>query len=171
MLDLTCTPDFLLGRTRNERLARAIHGVYVRMREAAGDTVDTNPSMAPWDDLPEALKESNRRQADHARVKLRAVGYELAGPGQGDAAPISFSKQQIDRLARMEHARFEAERRFEGWTEGPRDPLAKTSPYLVEWERLPQEIRRYDVEFVRNLPSALAEAGLRVRRLDENRNG
>jgi hypothetical protein len=171
LLDLTCTPDFLLGRTPNERLAKAIHGVYVRMRREAGDTIETNPSMAPWDELPEALKESNRRQADHARVKLRMVGFELAGPGDDDAGPISLSEDEIERLARMEHDRFEVERRFEGWTEGPRDPLAKTSPYLVEWERLPTEIRNYDVEFVRHLPGALAEAGLKVRPLSEDRNG
>jgi hypothetical protein len=164
LLDLTCTPEFLLGRTRTEQLARALHGVYVRMRTEAGDTVETNPSMAAWDDLPEALKESNRRQAEHARVKLRTVGYEYAEPGD-DAEPISLSEDQVQWLARMEHDRFEAERRFEGWTEGPRDPLAKTTPYLVDWERLPDEIREYDVELVRSLPGALAEAGLRVRRL------
>src|SRR5207248_2665129 len=70
----TCTPELLLGGT-NEALARMIHEEYVRQQQKLGQTTETNPSMVPWDELPEGLKESNRRQADDIGRKLREVGY------------------------------------------------------------------------------------------------
>src|SRR5207248_1847394 len=74
LLDRTCTPELLLGGT-NETLARLIHEEYVRQQQRLGQTPKTNPSMVPWDELPEGLKESNRRQADDIGRKLRRVGY------------------------------------------------------------------------------------------------
>ena len=171
LLDLTCTPAHLLGHTDEERLARAIHDVYLRMQSPNGDTGTANASAVGWDELPEQLKESNRRQAEHARVKLGALGYAYARAGGTGAVPLELSEDEVERLARMEHDRFVAERRFEGWTEGPRDPLAKRSPYLIEWERLPTEIREIDVQFVRALPDAVRAAGLDIYRRAEVRDG
>ena len=60
LLDQTCTPEHLLGGI-NETIARAIHEDYVLNQEKEGKTPRTNPSMVHWEELPEGLKESNRR--------------------------------------------------------------------------------------------------------------
>lgn len=59
LLELTCNPDLLLGGT-HEILARAIHKEYVRNQDKEGHTPCTNPSMIPWGELPDSLKDSNR---------------------------------------------------------------------------------------------------------------
>ena len=165
VLDRTCTPEFLLGETRGEKLAKAIHAEYVLDQERRGETPESNPALVPWDELQEDLKESNRRQADHDRVKLRAIDC-VAENADGKVDPLSFSDEEIERMAMMEHDRWVAERRFEGWTfaEGKKNIELRTTPYLVPWDELTEEVRGYDRDTVRALPERFAEAGLRIRR-------
>lgn len=40
----------------------------------------------------------------------------------------------------------------------------RTSPYLVPWEELDEDVREVDRQFVRALPAVLADAGLVLRR-------
>ena len=77
VFEAACHPDLLLGGVY-ETLARAIHDDYVAHQRLEGHTPETNPSMAPWEDLPEHLKESNRDQAAHIGVKLAATGCGLS---------------------------------------------------------------------------------------------
>jgi hypothetical protein len=171
VLDRTCVLEALL-RGRHEILARAIHEDYVRHQKESGATPEANPSMVPWDDLPEDLKESNRHQADHIEVKLAAIGCGLQSLTDWQAA--SFERLpddvkavfDVERLARMEHERWCDERRRQGWTyaPGPKDLTKKTSPSLVPWEELPPEIKEYDRNTVRGLPSFLAQAGFEIYR-------
>jgi hypothetical protein len=156
----TCTIELLF----DELLARAIHATYVRNRAADGETVASNPSMAPWEALPEHLRESNRRQADHVAVKLEAVGCALAPRIDWVAPLVTFTPDEVERMARMEHERFVAERRAAGWqsTDGPKDVARKLAPYLVDWEALPDEIREYDREAVRVIPALAREGEMEV---------
>lgn len=164
VLEETCTPEHLLGETDNEILARAIHEDYVRDQVARGNTPEVNPAMVDWDDLPEGLKESNRRQADHARVKLRAIGYDIRRLTDGDAEPPAFSADDVELMAEMEHDRWMAERLFEGWTYDPgeKDLDRKTSPHLVPWDELSDDVKEFDRNAVRGLPAFLATAGFAI---------
>ena len=47
---------------------------------------------------------------------------------------------------------------------GEKNLEAKTSPYIVEWESLPDHVQEWDREAVRNIPKLLAENGERIRR-------
>lgn len=164
LLDRTCTPQLLLGRTSGELIARAIHEDYRRQALARGESPDTNPSTVPWERLPEELKESNRRQADHVAVKLRAVGRR-ADPLDGlPPAPFELAPADVERLAELEHDRWTAERLFDGWTYAPgeKDVEHLTSPSLVPWAELSEDVRELDRDAVRGLPAFLAAAGLRV---------
>jgi hypothetical protein len=164
LLEHTCTPEVVLEGI-HERLAQALHDQYVRQQEEAGATRQDNPHLVPWDVLPEWLKESNRRQADHVCVKLKQAGCEVVTSPDWDPASFEFSSDEVERLARMEHQRWVTERRLEGWRVGPRrDDAEKTSPYLVDWQDLPEDVREVDRSFIRSLPRALAEVGLRIRR-------
>jgi len=155
-LDAALAPDLVLGG-RVEQIARALHDEYCRSHPDAAAAV-------PWEELPAALRDSNRDQARHVGVKLRAAGCRLAPLGAWDAAGFAFTDDEVDRLGRMEHDRWVAERRLSGWTPGRRRRGATTTPYLVGWEDLPEDIRQIDRDFVRALPGVLAGAGYEVRR-------
>jgi hypothetical protein len=102
LLDRTCTLDLILGGT-HEVLARAIHEDYVRNQQREGQTPATNPSMVPWEQLPENLKESNRLQADHIRVKLKAIGCGIAPLTDWNVEAPKIFWNNIEQLAEMEH--------------------------------------------------------------------
>jgi hypothetical protein len=56
------------------------------------------------------------------------------------------------------------ERLAAGWRydAGPKDVDRKTSPYLTEWEQLPEPIREIDRQFVRAIPALLARVGIGI---------
>jgi hypothetical protein len=166
VLDRTCAPEIILGRTREETIARAIHEEYVRDQASRADGGLANEAAVGWDDLDEGLKESNRRQADHAEAKLRAIGYRIAPLADGRAPPVEFSPDEVEVMARMEHDRWMAERLFAGWTyaRGPKNLRRRTSPSLLPWPKLSDEAKELDRNTVRNLPAFLARAGFGVSR-------
>ena len=167
VLDATCSVSALLGGV-NESTARAVHADYVRRERDAGRTVTENPSMAAWDDLPEHLRESNRRQADDIVRKLREVGMTIVPLDDWAAEPDMFTPGELEQLAIGEHDRWVRERTDLGWkyAPGPKNVERKTSPYLVGWDDLAEDIRDLDRDAVRAIPALLAAAGLTMQRTD-----
>jgi hypothetical protein len=123
-----------------------------------------DPSSVPWEQLPEYLKESNRRQADDIYPKLRRIGCKVADADGRKAVKMTFTEAEIELMAEMEHGRWNAERLLGGWKRGSRDIDNKTSPYIVPWPELDDDIKKWDRETVRKIPEFLAKAGLEVRR-------
>lgn len=170
LLERVCTPE-LVERGTRERIARAMHEVYLRGRRAAGDLPERNPSLVPWQQLPESLKHSNRSLADDIPRKLDALGARLVPLDDWTEAPRDLAPKEIELLARREHDRWCEERVAAGWIHdpGPKNTEKKTSPYLVPWEQLDEEVKEIDREMVRALPAVLARAGFRmVRPSDED---
>ena len=169
LLDQTCNMESLLGGT-HEVIARAIHEDYVHSQKQVGETSRTNPSMVNWDNLPETLKESNRHQAAHIEVKMKAIGCGIQPLTDWEAASFRFDAGEIEQLAELEHQRWVAERRQNGWLYKPgiKNIAKKTSPHMVPWEKLSWEIKESDRNMVRNLPSFLAQAGFQIYRRERN---
>ncbi len=139
-----------------DRLAREIHQDYVRRREAQGDSPQQYPAMRPWDELPEPYKEANRQQADHIPVKLRAIGCVAVLRSESNGRPAAeFTPEEVERLAKMEHQRWCANRWLDGWRLGKRDDRQKRHPNLVPWEALDEPTRDYDRDAVRQIPDLL----------------
>jgi voltage-gated potassium channel Kch len=157
-------PELVLGGTA-EVIARATHEAYCDTRRDAGTDTPDDPSLRPWAELTPALQLSNRAQAHHVSVKLAAVGCGL-GPAGAQPSSFAFTPDEIERLAILEHDRWVHERRGEGWRAGPRDPERKTTPYLVGWDELSEEVRELDRVPVRSLPAFVADLGYRIVRLD-----
>jgi hypothetical protein len=155
----------ILFREKLDTLARFIHANYLESIPAERASPETIPSHRPWDRLPHHFKESNRQQADHIAVKLRAIGCFSSAEPARDAEPVEFTTEEVERMSKMEHARWNAERWLDGWKLGPSDKANKISPYLVPWEELDEEIREYDRRAVRDIPRQLALIGERVYRL------
>lgn len=171
LLDATSKPEVLLVGTR-ETLAKAIHEDYLRSQVKAGILPEANPSMMSWEKLPEGLKESNRHNADHLLVKLAAAGYGIELLTDAGAPELKFTKEEIEKMSMLEHDRWVEERLGQGWTfaPGPKDLDKRTSPYLVSWQDLSEEIREYDRNVIRALPMSLARAGFQVHKTVSTRD-
>lgn len=163
LLRKTCTPDLVLTGA-HELLAQAIHAEYLR---SPGATDAADRARVPWDDLPEDLKESNRRQVDHINAYLHAAGYGIKPLTDWDAANFQFTPEEVERMARLEHARWVEERARLGWRYDPglKDAEKKTHPYLVEWDSLPVAAKAENLQRIEQLPAALASGGFEVFRL------
>jgi hypothetical protein len=147
-----------------ETVARAIHEGY--RRDQAERKPEDDPAMAPWEGLPESLRESNRAQAGQIFEKLRAIGCDVQEAVGEHPAPFVFAEPEVELLSELEHERWVAERRSDGWTAGSeRDVDRKVTPYLVGWDDLPEDVREWDRESVRRIPEVLARVGLEIRRL------
>ncbi len=149
-----------------ELLGRSIHAAYVGSRWSEGSLSPADDVLVPWSRLPEALKASNRAQAAHVGAKLDAVGCGLVPLEDVDCSWFTFTRDEIERLAEMEHERWVVERRAAGWRPGSeRDAKRKTTPYLVGWAELPEEIRDRDRETIVRLPGQVHDAGYQIVRL------
>ena len=166
LLDRTCTPEAILGGT-HEVLARGLHEVYVQQQEALGGTSVTNPALVEWDKLPEALRESNRAQADGIVDHLAAVGCILIPLADWDAADFKFQKPEVERLAQMEHERWLDFMSSCGFRPNAdrKDLTAKRNPALRPWAELPEGERKKNRDTIRDLPATLARAGFEIVRL------
>jgi ppGpp synthetase/RelA/SpoT-type nucleotidyltranferase len=152
-----------LDEPARESVAQAIHEAYREKRHRASTGQD--PACADWDCLSAVFKNSNRYQADDIKRKLERIGCSIVAVSGRKDRPVEFSNLEIESLAEMEHGRWVVERLWEGWTPAAeRDEAKKTSPYLVAWSDLPEEIKAYDRETVRRIPEFLAKAGLGIRR-------
>ena len=146
-----------------ETIARASHEAYRKLQASRRSSED--PAMAEWDLLPNNFQESNRQQADHIAEKLRQIGCSMHPVAGEEISLVEFTDSEIEIMAEMEHARWTAERLLDGWTWGEeRDVLKKTSPYLVPWSALADDVKEWDRESVRKIPQLLADVGLEVHR-------
>jgi voltage-gated potassium channel Kch len=157
----TLTPELLTLGTA-ETIARAMHEHYVETQR----TDEGNVSAVSWDELPESLRESNRRFAEGVGAKLEATGCAvvpdpLASDGEDG---FSFDPPEVEELARLEHDRWMRDLERDGWrrADGPKDPVRRLHPLLVPWEELSEFDRDKDREAMSALPRMLARAGLTI---------
>ncbi len=148
-----------------EQLARSIHRSYVAHQKALGKTEDVNPSMKPWERLPEDLRQSNRAQAIDYGAKVEEIGAVVV-PESAVAPAFIFKDQEVELLAEMEHQRWMREKIADGWTYGePRDNERKIHPDLKDWADLTEEVRDLDRNAIRTMPGTLRDAGFQILRL------
>ncbi len=166
LLPSTCTGEILDNGT-HEILAQAIHASYVRQQSLEDQTVTTNPSMVPWEHLPENLKSDNRRQAYRYAAVLRNAGYGIETLRDWNTVEMPFDPTDIEPMAQQIHAMWKEDRENEGWTytSGEKDIDRKLSPDLVAWQQLPPQEKIKNLELIRSLPEILYQANFQVRRL------
>jgi hypothetical protein len=148
-----------------QRLGRAIHDNYLARQLRDGVSWDATPAMRRWPQLSEALRAENRAQASDIGRKVQALGWALA-PSPIWGRPATLGDDAVERLAEMEHERWLARRRTNGWRYGPqRDDTARVHPDLVGWADLSEPSREKDRQAIRQLPDILADAGFHVVRV------
>jgi hypothetical protein len=152
-----------MGDDLIESIARAQHENYLREQVEHGETVRENPSLVSWDELPAALKQSNRRFAEGVAAKLEEIEVKIVRAE--DAPDFAFTGTELEMLARMEHDRWAADLVRDGWRPGDvKDPESKTHPMLVDWDELSEAERDKDRDAVRKIPATLRLAGFRLER-------
>jgi tetratricopeptide (TPR) repeat protein len=145
-----------------EAAAEAVHNKYLSQnRHKAKD-----PTLVEWPYLRSDIQDSNRQQVAYAERVLRCAGYGVRETYE-EPPPIEFSLAEVEAMSEMEHGRWNAERLSAGWSYAPqRDPEQKKSPYLVAWKVLPEEIKQWDRDTIRNFPKVFEKAHMEIYRLN-----
>lgn len=142
-----------LLRIDPDPLARLVHQSY--RRTAPPDA----PANVDWDMLPEHWREANRRVLVHLPAKAASAGLTPTVSGGGadpDDLPrvpdLAQRPDMLEKLAALEHERWMAERRLNGWRYGPqRDETVRRHPDLVPYEQLPERSQTFDRDIVLSL--------------------
>jgi hypothetical protein len=132
--------------------AKAVHETYSRLG---------GYSAGPWERLTEDMRASNRRVVNHIPAKLATLGFDLepwlAVPDERRPWPPPLApgetlfRDQAERrrLAVLEHERWMADRRLNGWRYGKtRDNARKIHPDLVPFDDLPGAVQAFDYAVV-----------------------
>jgi hypothetical protein len=158
-----------------EKFAMDIHKAYVSL---VHDQLKNDPKeldkrkqsgeLNQWNNLKEDFRESSRQQAIHMYFKTRAAGYEIVELTDERPAIEKFEGQDtktgmFEILAIMEHNRWIAERRVNNWKYGVlSDKPNRINKYLVDWIKLPDDIRQYDYDAVARIPALLKGIGKKM---------
>lgn len=144
-----------------EKLARAIHELYnEKQLERYPDKTLKYPD---FDKLPDSLKYSNLRQAMDIPEKLRKMGYVMRPSDSTGEPVVAIPEEFIEYLAEQEHEAWVAERKANGWVAAESvDAEKKTSPYLVPYHKLPDDIKQLDRDSIQNIPALLMRVGMAV---------
>ena len=153
------------GLNITEKFAMDIHKAYEdliheQFKSDPGELESRKKSgeLKDWNNLSEDFRESNRQQAAHIYIKLRAVGLEITHISDSRPAIMEFEKKTFDLLAELEHDRWVAERKVNNWKFGETtDKPNRINRNLVGWELLDPEIKKYDYDAVARIPLLLAK--------------
>ena len=154
----TDIPQFFVDNI--ESVAKEIHMDYVRRRMDEGQT-----EYGDWDSLRDDLRLSNIKQAYGYFDKLAAIGCIMSMDDLDSPSVDSLSDGEIEFLSILEHDRWVSERKASGWVYGEvKDSDNRISPYIAPWGAIPENIREYDREAVRNILPILNRMGIKVYR-------
>lgn len=132
--------------------AKAVHENYSRI---GGVTA------RPWEQLPEDMRASNRRVVSHIPAKLATLGFDLEPwlalpdeerpwpPALAPGVALFRSGAERTRLAVLEHERWMADRRLNGWRQGEtRDEARKVHTDLIAFDDLSERTKAFDYAVV-----------------------
>ena len=143
-----------------EQLAEAAHEIYREgLKKRKSQSYAATLSYA---DLPEDLKEQNRRNVRDIPAKLARAGHAMI-PARSNEPPFNFPGAPLEQLAEMEHENYMQAKLADGWTYAPEtDKEKKLNKTLLPWDQLPEEEKEKDRDLVRGIPKMLARAGFAI---------
>jgi hypothetical protein len=126
-----------------------------------------------WNMLVEELRDSNRCQADHLFVKMWMLGVKLTDilSGELDENECCETRKRVQALvnskewkmilAETEHNRWNADKLLAGFKYGKRNDALKTHNCLVQFCRLDEADRKYDINHILEIPAILCQLSVR----------
>jgi hypothetical protein len=149
--------------------ARAFCEAYRASLPAAERDDPGNRSAFPWDRLDETWRQANRDAVAHVAAKLASVDIQpdrwraVAGmPQLLDGERLFHGHSDLELLARLEHERWMAQRRMDGWrnTDAPaKDQQRRLHPSLQGYDALTEQVKEYDRVIVRQTQHAIGGEG------------
>jgi hypothetical protein len=123
-----------------------------------------NRSAFAWDDLDETYRQANRDAVAHIPAKLASAGVNpgrwrwVTGlPRLGPDDHLFTNDAQLEALARLEHERWNTQRRMDGWRWADipkKNEARRLHPSLVEFDALSDDVKEYDRVYVRQTQTA-----------------
>lgn len=154
----------VLFRGIREALAIATHEKY--RQEQEGEKPFNHPSMAPWQELNEEIKESYLQQVDRIPVELAAIDCEIVPLVNRRPNSITFGPDEIEVMAQIEHEYWVKGKGKDGCRFGaPGNDNKKTHPDMVEWNELSPGSQDINRNIVKNIPEYLSSLRFEVRRI------
>lgn len=150
-------------------LAREVHQVYRKhkLQSLNPDQTDINELkvVMEWDQLDRVLQRSNRQQVAFYHHLLKRVNMGIRKADNPVLLNIkdTIPAKDYEQLAKLEHARWTAERLLDGWRYGTKKSIReKHNPCLVAWDQLDEVTKSYDFESVDQIPGMLKKAGYEI---------
>lgn len=151
----------ILVNDKLDELAKAIHSFY---------------GMKEWRETEESFRQSSRYQAEHLKVKLRAMGLDWQKTSAKEIKDgLAGDPQLVEDLAQLEHIRYVAERFLDGWdlcdegsgslTEPQKEELKKINnskklnPTLRTYFEIDENSKTYNRESIRKIPELFKGMG------------
>ena len=144
-------------------LAEKSYARYLATRRASGVTPEFNTFAVQPDDL----RNSGLERIESIPDKLKVLGYRIvpAASCYPEQRIETLRASEVECLAILEHRRWFDERTAAGWKFAPRKNIeAKESPYLVDWDELPDRAREWNRSSIRDIPGLLNSVGLAISR-------
>lgn len=148
--------DFLADSP--DAAARAFHATYRASLTPEERDDPANAAARPWEQLAETYRQSNRDAVAHIPAKLASAGVDpgrWVGPGLprlGACDALTGDRRTLEALAALEHERWNAQRRMDGWRAAPedgRDDARRRHPALRPWDQLTERLKEFDRVIVR----------------------
>ena len=154
--------DFLADAP--DSAARGFHEAYRAGLTPERRNDPANAAARPWETLAETYRQNNRDVVAHIPAKLASAGVDPARwvgvatlPRLTQADAFADDPAQLDALSQLEHERWNAQRRMDGWRgapEGGRDNARRRNPALKPWDELSEELKGYDRVIVQQTDAA-----------------
>jgi hypothetical protein len=114
--------------------------------------------------LPDHVKYTNYKQANFIVKILNERGYDIIDKNDKIDAIKSddFDEHDLEHFAEREHYGWCMLKYDLGWRHGPLDIDEKTSPNLVKWEELDEELQENNMNTFKKLPDMCDEVGLQI---------
>jgi len=105
------------NRKEEDFIAKHIHYEWAKT-QAAKNKTRLGTMQEEWDKIKDSQKDSNRLPARHLFIKLRFVNADLSDLDTGEELDFDTLEPEVwDRIARMEHNRWNAEKYINGFVQ------------------------------------------------------
>lgn len=161
-------PDVVTAsRVLDDEPDLAAFRIHATHNELYSETPPTN-----WSHIAEVARHSSRSAAAYVPALLHAAGFELGPwlsgvdghrPSVNRLPRLAPGEMLVDsastavRLARLEHARWCAERYLRGFVRGPKDLPRKRHPGLVPFDEMDPDAKAYNIQYIALLQSMLLD--------------
>lgn len=143
-----------------ERAARVAHQRFLKNL----DHLDPQrPTHRAWEELSPFYQASNVRlvTATLADAEIEGRSWGPVAPAETTRMTSSIEPEQLESLARLEHASWLKFYSDHGWSHGPRNDAKNVHDALVPWAQLPPDYTKRAIDNVKDALSILYALGYR----------